>query len=323
MRADRLVAALLLLQARGRVTAAELAEEIEVSVKTARRDLEALSAAGLPVYAQPGRGGGWRLLGGGRTDLSGLNAAETRALFLLAGPHTRLAPEAKSALRKLVRALPEPFREHASAAAEAVVLDPAGWGAASRPASPHLEVLQRSIVERVQVRLRYAGRAGAVTTRTVDPLGVAAKGGTWYLLADTASGRRTFRVDRMRAVTPTDRAAVRPPGFDLAQAWREAVADVDARRTRAQAVVLASQAAAEGLLHQFGGDARVGDRRSDGRVDVHLGGALTLQLGERLAGWGDGIEVVRPPELRRHLAEIGSRLVQAYGGRATATRRSR
>jgi hypothetical protein len=122
---------LLLLQARGRVTAAELATELEVSVKTARRDLESLSTAGLPVYAQPGRGGGWQLLGGGRTDLSGLNAAEARALFLIAGPHTRLAPEAKAALRKLVRALPEPFREPATAAAEAVVLDPAGWGVAS------------------------------------------------------------------------------------------------------------------------------------------------------------------------------------------------
>jgi predicted DNA-binding transcriptional regulator YafY len=314
MRADRLVAALLLLQARGRVTAAELAEELEVSVKTARRDLESLSTAGLPVYARPGRGGGWQLLGGGRTDLSGLTAAETRALFLLAGPRARLAPEAKSALRKLVRALPEPFREHASAAAEAVVLDAGGWGAASPPASPHLEALQRAIIERVRVRLRYAGRSGAVTTRTVDPLGVAAKGGAWYLLADTPSGRRTFRVDRMRAVALTDRAAIRPPGFDLAEAWREVVAEVDARRTRAQAVVLAGQAAARGLLQQFGGDARVGDRRPGGRFEVHLGGASTLQLAERLAGWGNGVEVVRPLELRRQLAEIGAQLVEAYAG---------
>jgi predicted DNA-binding transcriptional regulator YafY len=317
MRADRLVAVLLLLQARGRVTAAEVAEELEVSVKTARRDLESLSTAGLPVYARPGRGGGWQLLGGGRTDLSGLSAAEARALFLLAGPHTRLAPEARSALRKLVRALPEAFREHASAAAEAVVLDPAGWGAASPPASPHLDALQRSIVEGVQVRLRYAGGSGAVSTRTVDPLGVAAKGGTWYLLADTASGRRTFRVDRIRAVTLTDRAATRPTDFDLAEAWREAVAAVDARRTRVQAVVLASQAAAEGLLVQFGADARVEDRRSDSRREVHIGGASTLQLAERLAGWGNGIEVVGPLELRRQLAEIGTQLTEAYASAET------
>src|SRR6476619_8462251 len=103
MRADRLVAALLHLQARGRVTAAELAGELEVSVATARRDLEALSAAGIPVYPQAGRGGGWSLLGGARTDLSGLTATEAQALFLLAGPAASSAPEVRSALRKLVR----------------------------------------------------------------------------------------------------------------------------------------------------------------------------------------------------------------------------
>src|SRR6188508_656642 len=103
MRADRLVAALLILQARGRVSAGELARELEVSVKTARRDLEALAMAGVPVYAQPGRNGGWSLLGEARTDLTGLTADEARALFLVAGPSARVAPEAKTALRKLVR----------------------------------------------------------------------------------------------------------------------------------------------------------------------------------------------------------------------------
>ena len=138
MRADRLVAILLLLQSRGRVTAAEVAAELEVSLKTARRDLEALSLAGIPVYAQPGRGGGWQLLGGARTDLSGLTAAEARTLFLVAGPSATVTPEAKSALRKLVRALPEPFRASAEAAATATVLDPAGWGTNPPPLSPHM-----------------------------------------------------------------------------------------------------------------------------------------------------------------------------------------
>ena len=102
MRADRLVATLLILQSRGRVSAAELARELEVSVKTARRDLEALAIAGVPVYAQPGRNGGWSLLGGARTDLSGLTADEARTLFLLAGPSARVAPEAKAALSAIV-----------------------------------------------------------------------------------------------------------------------------------------------------------------------------------------------------------------------------
>src|SRR5436309_14685987 len=124
MRADRLVAALLLMQSRGRVTAAELARELEVSVATARRDLEALSAAGIPVYPQPGRGGGWALVGGARTDLSGLKADEVRALFTVAGPAAAATPELKAALRKLVRALPEPFRAGAETVAASLVVDP-------------------------------------------------------------------------------------------------------------------------------------------------------------------------------------------------------
>src|SRR6266436_1226970 len=124
VRADRLVAVLMLLQTRGRVTAAEVAAELEISERTARRDLDALAMAGLPVYSQPGRNGGWELLGGARTDLSGLNAAEARALFLVAGPSSTATPEVKAALRKLVRALPETFRSQAEAASEAVVVDP-------------------------------------------------------------------------------------------------------------------------------------------------------------------------------------------------------
>src|SRR3954451_18132785 len=121
MRADRLVATLLLLQARKRVTAAEGAAELEISERTARRDLEALSAAGIPVYAQPGRGGGWSLVGGARTDLSGLSAPEVQALFLLSGPAATASQALLSPLRKLVRALPATFRAEAETAASAVV----------------------------------------------------------------------------------------------------------------------------------------------------------------------------------------------------------
>jgi predicted DNA-binding transcriptional regulator YafY len=130
VRAGRLIAALLLLRARGRVSAAELAGELEVSVATARRDLEALSAAGIPVCPQPGRGGGWSLVGGARTDLSGLSAAEARALFTLVGLAAAVSPQAKAALRKLVRALPATFRADAEAAA--TMIDPTRWGERDR-----------------------------------------------------------------------------------------------------------------------------------------------------------------------------------------------
>src|SRR5512144_1552356 len=128
MRADRLVAVLLILQARGRVTAAEIAEELEVSERTARRDLEALAMAGIPVYPQAGRGGGWSLVGGARTDLSGLSATEAQALFLLVGPAAAVSGQAKAALRKLVQALPQTFRADAEAAARATMIDATRWG---------------------------------------------------------------------------------------------------------------------------------------------------------------------------------------------------
>src|SRR6476646_11815886 len=170
MRADRLVATLLLLQSRKRVTAADVAAELEVSVRTARRDLEALSAAGIPVFPQPGRGGGWELLGGARTDLSGLTAAEARTLFMVAGPEAAATPELKAALRKLVRALPEPFRAGAEAAASSVVVDPGGWGRTRSPQRPPLlDDLHNAVADGVQVELSYADRTGRPSTRTVSP----------------------------------------------------------------------------------------------------------------------------------------------------------
>src|SRR4051794_1621424 len=213
MRADRLVATLLFLQSRGRVTAGEVAAELEVSVKTARRDLEALSIAGIPVYSQPGRNGGWALVGGARTDLSGLTAAEARTLFLVAGPSSAVTPEAKAALRKLVQALPETFRAEAEKAAAAIVLDPAMWGRSAPPPPPHLEALQQAVVQGVQVVLGYRDREGNVSERTAHPLGLVSKGSTWYLIADTAAGMRTFRVWRVQSVELTDEPAVRPPDF--------------------------------------------------------------------------------------------------------------
>ena len=228
MRADRLVATLLFLQARGRVTAGEVAEELEVSIRTARRDLEALSIAGIPVYSQAGKGGGWSLVGGARTDLSGLTAAEARTLFLVAGPSSAVTPEAKAALRKLVQALPLTFRAEAEKAAAAVVLDPARWGDSAPPPPPHLAALQEAVVKEVQVRLGYTDRNRTVTDRTVHPLGLVAKGSVWYLVADTDAGLRTFRLWRIRSVEVTDTPARRPDGFDLAQTWRQVVSDMDA-----------------------------------------------------------------------------------------------
>jgi predicted DNA-binding transcriptional regulator YafY len=313
MRADRLVATLLFLQSRGRVTATEVAEELEVSIRTARRDLEALSMAGIPVYSQAGRGGGWTLVGGARTDLSGLTATEARTLFLIAGPSSAVTPDAKAALRKLVQALPETFRAEAEKAASAIVLDPARWGATAPPPPPHLDALQQAVVRGRQVRLGYRDRARSITERTVHPLGLVAKGSVWYLVADTDAGMRTFRVWRIQSVEITDEPARTPPGFDLAETWQGVVAKMDERRSAMPVSALAEPSIVGWLRGHFGTRLSVGAADSDGRLAVTIGFGAGQDPAMELAGYSLGFEVVDPPEVRTQLATIGARLVERYG----------
>jgi predicted DNA-binding transcriptional regulator YafY len=315
VRAERLMAALLLLQARGRVTAAELAEELEVSVATARRDLEALSGAGIPVYPQPGRGGGWSLVGGARTDLTGLTAAEAEALFLMLGPSADIVPEARSALRKLVRALPGPFRPDAEAAARAVVVDKAAWGERSKDRPPLVEPLQTAVVRRKQVRLLYAGRSragGGPTERRVDPWGLVDKDGVWYLVAGTDGGQRTFRLDRIVEAEVTELPASRPADFELADAWQRVVDAVEQQRSEASATVVVSARLATVLRAAFGRYAEVVGHEPDGRVRVRVAAQSTTAVAEQLAGWATMAEVVGPPEVVAELARIGAELVDRY-----------
>jgi predicted DNA-binding transcriptional regulator YafY len=316
MRAERLVAALLLLQARGRVTAAELAAELEVSVATARRDLESLSGAGIPVYPQAGRGGGWSLLGAARTDLSGLTAGEAQALFVLLGPSAGIVPEARSALRKLVRALPDPFRPDAEAAARAVVVDPAGWGKPGKDRPPLVEPLQAAVVRRRKVRLVYAGRTAAArgpSERLVDPWGLVDKDDVWYLVAGTVAGQRTFRLDRVVEAEVTDLAAERPDDFELAEAWQRVVDEVERRRSGASATVLVDPWLVRGLRLSFGRYLDVAGEEPDGRVRATVAAQSTTAVAEQLAGWATLIEVVGPPDVVSELARIGAELVDRYG----------
>jgi len=314
MRADRLVAILLLLQNRGQVTAAEVARELEISERTARRDLDALGVAGLPIYSTQGRNGGWRLAGGGRTDLSGLTAAEAQALFLVAGPASA-TPEVKAALRKLVRALPEPFRVRAEAASSAVLVDPASWDglATVRRTPAHLESVQQAVIEGEQVVLGYTARDSTDSTRVVHPLGLAAKGSAWYLVADTEAGQRTFRVDRITSVERNGQPVRRPPDFDLATAWRLITDELDQRRTPLRARVLAEPRVMGWCRGTFGNRVRIGPAGSDGRVELELRGHHPRSLAAELAGFGGAIEVLEPDELRRELALIGSQLTAHYG----------
>ncbi|MBM2614273.1 WYL domain-containing protein [Actinoplanes sp. LDG1-06] len=307
MRADRLVATLLLMQTRGRVTAAELARELEISVATARRDLEALSTAGVPVYPQPGRNGGWQLVGGARTDLSGLSAREAQALFLLAGPAAESSDEVKAALRKLMRALPETYRTEARAAAGATLIDPARWGEEERGRPEEVRRLQEAVVGRHRVRFDYKG-----SRRTADPWGVVDKDGTWYLIAGTARGRRTFRLDRLGGLEVTAETFVRPEDFTLDAAWGEVVGEMEERRSRTWATLLIPARFLWVLRDHFGRHCHPGDERDDGRVRVRVGAPTPTDIARTLSGWGATAEVLEPSSVRAELARIGAELTGLY-----------
>lgn len=314
MRADRLVATLLLMQARGRVTAAELAEELEISVATARRDLEALSTAGIPVYPQPGRNGGWSLLGGARTDLSGLNATEAQALFLLVGPAASVAPEAKAALRKLVRALPDTFRADAEAAAEAVVIDPARWGEHVKERPELVRRLQDAVVRRVKVKIRYSGRNRTESERLLDPLGLIDKDDIWYLIAGTPKGQRTFRVERIQDAVVTDVPAERPVDFDLSQAWSQVVEEMEQQRSLMAATLLIEGRFVWVMQDRHGRHLEVVGPVDDGRIKLRLTAPTSLMIAQHLAGWGGLIEVLDPPSVQAELARLGTELATRYSG---------
>ncbi|WP_380172484.1 helix-turn-helix transcriptional regulator [Kineococcus sp. DHX-1] len=322
MRADRLVAVLLLLQSRGRVTAAEVAAELEVSLATARRDLEALSTAGVPVYPQPGRGGGWSLVGGARTDLSGLTRDEAHALFLVAGPAAG-DPATRTALRKLVRALPGTFRAEAEAAAQAVVVDHGAWGDVPEGRPALVDRLQRSVVTRHRVELTYASRRGR-SRRVVEPLGLVAKDEVWYLLADGLAGRRTFRVDRVEAVAERAETFDVPADFDLAREWSRVVDEVERRRSTTVATVVVAERFLPVLRRQFGRHCT--DVRSDvhdagaGRVRCRLAAPTALDLARTLAGWGGDLEVLAPDTVRDELARLGRELTRTYDVQPTVGR---
>jgi predicted DNA-binding transcriptional regulator YafY len=252
-------------------------------------------------------------VGGARTDLSGLTAAEARTLFLVAGPSSAVTPQAKAALRKLVRALPETFRAEAEKAASAIVLDPARWGGTAPSTPPHLEALQQAVIEGRQVRLGYTDAKGAVTERIVHPLGLVSKGTTWYLVGDTDAGRRTFRVWRVQSVELLDAPATRPADFDLQKAWEEIVVTVDERRGLQHVSALADPDVVRWLRMHFGTRLTVGSPVDDGRVNVDIGFSETHDDPAReLSSFAGGLEVLSPPGVRSRMAEIGSQLVALH-----------
>ncbi|MCX4668806.1 WYL domain-containing protein [Streptomyces sp. NBC_01381] len=321
MRADRLLALLLLLQNRGRMTAPELADELEVSVRTVYRDVDALAASGVPVYAERGPAGGFRLMDGYRTRLTGLTDDEADSLALAGMPAAAadlgLGAELVTAQLKLGAALPAGLGERSRRIQERFLLDAEGWFRAADPA-PLLPVVADAVWRRRVLRAHYR-RWGGEVHRELHPLGLVLKAGNWYLVATADGAVRTYRVSRFLDVTAEDgdEPSERPAGFDLAAYWQAASQDLQARVLRGTARVRVSLAGLRLLPALFGAaGARAveaaGGPDADGRRVVDLDVETLPVAVSDLLRLGLEAEVLGPPELRAELARTVTGLAQRY-----------
>lgn len=310
----------LLLQSREAMTAAELARELEVSERTVYRDMDALSAAGVPVYAEQGRRGGYRLIGGYRTRLTGLTREEAEALFLsgLPGPAGDMGrgDAVAAAELKVLAALPASLRDAPARAGQRFHLDAPGWFGESGP-PPLLRDLARAVWEDEPVEIRYRRRDGEVA-RTAEPYGLVLKNGTWYLVARVGGAHRTYRVDRVTDVRPSGGRFDRDDGFDLAAHWREQAAAFLRSMLREEVTVRLSPAGTRLLryaVEPYAAEraaADAGEPDADGWVVTTLPVESAVVAASELMRLGAEAEVLAPAELRTAMAERAARLAKLY-----------
>jgi predicted DNA-binding transcriptional regulator YafY len=318
MRASRLLSILTTLQAKGRVTAQALADECEVSLRTIYRDVDALSAAGIPVYSERGSAGGYRLLNGYRTRLNGLSAAEAEALFL-AGLNREtadlgLAGVAASARTKLLAAMPAEVRAGADRIRSRFHLDAPAWFGEGESLD-HLPTVADAVWRERPIRIRYRSWT-AERERRVEPLGIVLKGGAWYLVGRVEASVRTYRISRILHLEVLDEPFARPEPFDLESYWSDSTRRLDAELHPHEATVRFSPRAMrmiESILPAYvRGNAVIGAPDADGWRTARMPVATPEHAVAELLRFGPEIEILAPPELRVHMAATVARLAETY-----------
>jgi predicted DNA-binding transcriptional regulator YafY len=320
MRASRLVQLLLFLQARGRTTAGVLARELEVSERTIHRDVDALSAAGVPIYAERGPHGGIQLIDGYRTRLTGLTGDEAEALFLsgLPGPAAELGlgTVVAAARLKVLAALPTELRVRASRLVERFHLDAAGWFRASEEV-PHLAVLADAVWEAHRVQVAYR-RGDQEIERSLEPLGLVLKAGIWYLVAASEEGVRTYRVSRIQRATPSDEPIARPTDFDLAAYWVESISAYERDAPRIAVTVRVDPRVIDVLADAVGNQAvraaeTIPAEDPDGWLHLRVVADWPDEVPARLIGLGGRAEILDPPEVRERAITLARRMLERHG----------
>ncbi|MET9479024.1 WYL domain-containing protein [Streptomyces sp. NPDC006638] len=348
MSADRLLLTLLLLQTRGRMSARRLADELGVSVRTAYRDLDRLRATGVPVYAEQGRTGGYQLLDGYRTRLTGLSEGEARVLFLAGLPAPAadlgLGGEVAATRLKLLAALPAALRDEATRADAVFHLDAPGWYGEAE-ATPYLPLLVDAVFGRRAVDVRYRRwREPQEVERRLCPYGLVLKSGTWYVVAAAGSrtegrteggtgggpgGRTaTYRISQILDAAPSDERFERPEDFVLRDYWSSYLDDFASRRYTGTATVRLSPRGRERLAANVPPEvvrafaATATPAGADGWTEAVIPTESTEHACGELLRLGTDVEVVGPEELRRAISDTAHALARTYGDGGERRRRA-
>jgi predicted DNA-binding transcriptional regulator YafY len=303
MRADRLISILLLLQTKGRMTAEQLAEKLEVSERTVYRDMDALSSAGIPVLADRGAKGGWRLLEEYRTDLTGLKESEIKAL--LVSPSGKLLEDlgltrtAEDARAKLLAALPKVYRHNAMDVWNRIHIDTSTWRQSQEKVAS-FEILKEAIWSQHMLEMDYERADGEKKTRTVEPLGLVAKSGTWYFIASSEGDIRTYRVSRIQSAALTEATFERPNDFDLVQYWKSSterfIKNLPKFAVHAEvSPKILPRLKFAGRFVQVG---EIGEPNSEGWIPVKFSFETTTEAREYILGFSDQIKVTEPESLQ-------------------------
>ncbi|MHA6759653.1 helix-turn-helix transcriptional regulator [Streptacidiphilus sp. PAMC 29251] len=326
MRAGRLVSVLLLLQTRGRMTAQALADELDVSVRTIYRDMESLSEAGIPVYGDAGPAGGYQLLDGYRTRLTGLTNDEAAAMFLAAVPGPAAALGLGSVMAaaqlKFRAAMPPELADRAVRIQDRFHLDSPGWYD-DGDQSPHLPAVAEAVWDQRRLQVLYRRwKAPTDVVRTLDPLGIVLKSGRWYVVARTGPGSggvRTFRVNQILELQDTGETFERPKYFDLQGYWRDQVTEFRTRLVQGNAMIRLSPAGRRRMTEVMTSEVVAAVEESaeddcdrDGWIKATVPIESVTHAHGELLGLGAEVEVLAPQELRDRLAETAAGLAALY-----------
>ena len=322
MRADRLLSLLMLLQTRGRLTAHTLADELEVSERTIYRDIDALSMAGVPVYAERGPGGGVSLMDHYRTQLTGMTEHELQALFLLSLPaplaDLGLRDDLRAALLKLTAALPDRDREEAHYLQQRIHVDAAGWFSTDEPA-PHLHTIYQAVLNNHALRLTYHLPFSTEVERTVEPFGLISKAGVWHLVARRHDHFKVLRVAEVLSAIPVDQPFIRPANFDLAAFWADWCAASEENRWFFWATIDVAPELLPLLRYHYGDQldtifAQGSEPDDAGWRTIDLPFDSFEAARERLMGYGRAAKIRAPEALRHTVRDFAEQIVQLYQG---------